>query len=96
MIIFMKNDISKAAEAFKRATEVDPTMGRAYVELGFAYRLQNELEKAKAAYQKAIELDPNDAGAHLRLGEVYQLLNMDDLAEEEFSKYQTITKTGEK
>jgi tetratricopeptide (TPR) repeat protein len=46
---------------FQRAVELDPTMARAYDNLGLCYYSQNQNERAMEFYKKAIELDRGSA-----------------------------------
>jgi tetratricopeptide (TPR) repeat protein len=50
---------SEAAKHFQQAITVDPTMGRAYDNLGLCYFYQNENELAVKNFDRAIELDRN-------------------------------------
>lgn len=84
----------QAIEAFDQALTVDPGLGAAYLEKGFAHRLLGNYENAKQAYQAALALNQNDAAAHLRLGEIYVLLNEPDAAEAEFAVYRSLTETS--
>jgi TolB-like protein/DNA-binding SARP family transcriptional activator/Tfp pilus assembly protein PilF len=47
----------------RRAVELDPELGEAAAELGFAYLYAGEREGAEAAFRRAIALDPNHAEA---------------------------------
>jgi tetratricopeptide (TPR) repeat protein len=59
------NDMKDAARYLQLATQVNPQMGDAYLQLGFALASPqiNDKEGAKKAFQKVIELDPNSENA---------------------------------
>jgi tetratricopeptide (TPR) repeat protein len=73
------HDYDKAIRHFERAIELDPTMARAYDNLGLCYFYQNQNEQAVENYRKAIELQK--ASAHpsawpnLNLAITLQFLN---------------------
>jgi tetratricopeptide (TPR) repeat protein len=56
-----------AEKAYKRAAELAPKDGRAYLGLGSVYAAQNEAEKAIAQFEKAVEVKPKYAEAHFNL-----------------------------
>ena len=56
-----------AEKAYKRAAELAPKDGRAYLGLGSVYAAQNEAEKAVAQFEKAVEVKPKYAEAHFNL-----------------------------
>jgi len=60
-------DIPKAKAAALKAIELDPTLARAYVNLG-GIKMGHEWDFAggEAEFKKALELDPNDTHAHER------------------------------
>ena len=59
------NDMKDAAHYLQKAIEINPTMGDAYLQLGFALASpqMNDKEGAKKAFQKVIELDPSSENA---------------------------------
>jgi tetratricopeptide (TPR) repeat protein len=56
-----------AERGYRRAIELAPKDGRAYVGLGTIYAAQNEAEKAVAQFEKAVEVKPKYAEAHFNL-----------------------------
>jgi len=56
----------------KKAIELDPHLGSAYLQLGILYSAQKQFSQAVAALQKAIELTPFPDEAHYRLAQVYR------------------------
>jgi len=61
-----------AGDLFKRATEVAPKMGDAWIGLGLAYNKLGRYDEAAAAIQKQIDLDPYNKRAHGDLGLVFK------------------------
>lgn len=55
----------------RRAIEIDPQLGGAYLTLGILYSQRKDYPDAISAFQKAIEITPFPAEAHYRLGQVY-------------------------
>ena len=86
--------LKQALEAFRRATEIDPSYGDAYTGLAQTYELLPEYTDTKRAQafpqaltaaRRAVQLTPNSADAHRVLG--FGLFYWDwktDLAEKEF------------
>jgi len=57
---FGQQDMSKAIEHYKKATELAPTYSTAFNILGYAYRQNADYASAEQAFKKYIELIPND------------------------------------
>lgn len=55
-----------AAEAARRALELDPGSASAHVALGSVLRNRNVWERSEAEYLRALELDPENAEAYLQ------------------------------
>jgi len=55
-----------------KAIELDPQLGRAYLQLGILYSEKKEFPQAVSAFQKAIEVTPFPDEAHYRLAQVYR------------------------
>jgi Flp pilus assembly protein TadD len=63
-----KHDAGKSIGHFRKATELYPGFGQAYLMLGLAYLQDQKLSESKTALERAIEIDPKSAGAYLALG----------------------------
>ena len=59
--------LADAEKGYRRAIELAPKDGRAYVGMGTIYATQNEAEKAIAQFEKAVEVKPKYAEAHFNL-----------------------------
>lgn len=57
---FAQQDMPKAIEHYRKATEIAPNYSPAYNILGYAYRQNAEYAKAERAFRKYIALIPND------------------------------------
>jgi tetratricopeptide (TPR) repeat protein len=57
---FGQQEMTRAIDHYKKATELAPNYSAAYNLLGYAYRQNVEYPKAEEAFQKYIELIPND------------------------------------
>jgi tetratricopeptide (TPR) repeat protein len=75
----------------KRAIEIDPQLGDAYLELGILYSQRKEYPEAISALQKAIEVTPLPAEAHYRLGQVYGRMGEAEKAGQEIALFKQIS-----
>jgi tetratricopeptide (TPR) repeat protein len=75
----------------KRAIEIDPQLGGAYLELGILYSQRKEYPEAISALQKAIEVTPLPAEAHYRLGQVYGRMGEAEKAGQEIALFKQIS-----
>jgi tetratricopeptide (TPR) repeat protein len=57
---FGQQEMDKAVEQYKKATEIAPNYSAAYNILGYAYRQQGDYANAEQAFRRYIELIPND------------------------------------
>ncbi len=77
---FRAGDFEGAIESFRRAIEVDPEYGPAYVSLGTAYMRLDRLSEAARTFRRAIDVDPDDASAYVGLGQTLKLQSAPDEA----------------
>jgi len=92
----------KTADRNKRVTEVesllqksvamDPTFGKAYLQLGIVYGEQKDSFKAIQALQKAVSVEPGLEEAHYRLGLAYAAIGEKQKADQEISTYKRLSK----
>jgi tetratricopeptide (TPR) repeat protein len=75
----------------KRAIQIDPQLGSAYLELGILYSQRKDYSDAISAFQKAIEITPFPAEAHYRLGQVYGHMGEADKARQEIELFKQIS-----
>jgi tetratricopeptide (TPR) repeat protein len=61
---------NEAADEYREATRLDPSLEDAYKNLGFLEWTEHHLESARAQLQRAVELAPDDSFAHYYLGRV--------------------------
>ncbi len=57
---FGQQDLPKAIERYRKATEINPTFSTAYNLMGYAYRQMGQFADAEKSFQRYIELIPND------------------------------------
>jgi len=70
-LAFSAGRYTEAAEAFKKAIEVDPSKSAAIVNLGSAMAQLNKPEEAIAQFQAALEIAPDNIAANFDLGMLY-------------------------
>jgi tetratricopeptide (TPR) repeat protein len=82
----------EAESLFKKAVELDPKFGEAYLQLGILYADRKRMDEAIGAYQKAIEATPDLAEAHYRLGQAYAHTGEKLKAQQELALYEQVVK----
>jgi tetratricopeptide (TPR) repeat protein len=75
----------------KRAAEIDPQLGGAYLELGILYSERKDYTEAISAFYKAVEITPLPAEAHYRLGQVYARMGEAEKAGKEIELFKQIS-----
>lgn len=76
-----------AVSAFERATELDPTMAKAYIREGVIWRLARNYNQSLTSFQAGIEADPNFPPAYREMAELYFYTGQYDKAKEAYQKY---------
>jgi len=64
-------DKQEVIEAYRKASEIDPTSAGALVNLGTVHFNAREWHEAERNYRRAVEVDPDYALAHFNLGNLY-------------------------
>jgi tetratricopeptide (TPR) repeat protein len=72
-----------------------PDFPEAHLELGGLYAARKQDQKAVDEYLEAIHQDPKSDTAHYRLGQVYRDMNKMELATQELSRYQELSRLHE-
>lgn len=75
----------------KRAIEMDPQLGPAYLELGISYSQRNDYPRAISSFRKAIESTSLPAEAHYRLAQVYEHTGAAEQARQEIELFKQIS-----
>jgi tetratricopeptide (TPR) repeat protein len=79
LVARQQHNVEVEIEEFRRATEIDPSLADAFVNLGAAYMEKRDYGAAIAPLKRALELSPDLAVAHQFLG--YALLAQGYVAE---------------
>ena len=77
----------------KKASDLDPRLDAACLQLGNLYFARGNFQEALVAYQKAIAENPAGSDAHYRLGLTYKRLGDEAKAGSEFNDYKQLDKT---
>lgn len=77
---FKRKELDQAIDCFKRASEADPKLYRAWAYLGMAYAQQGQLDPAIEAYRKCIDIAPDYHKAFNNVGELYRRKGLLDYA----------------
>ena len=64
-------NLDRAAEAYRRALEIDPYLVPALINLANLHYSRDEIAEAQALYERAITLDPEVFEAHFNLGNIF-------------------------
>ena len=80
-----RNNLDQAASLLGKATQHDPDLRIAFLDLGTVRMQQKVYPAAVKALERAIALDPKPTDAHYRLGRVYQAMGNRAGAEKEFA-----------
>jgi tetratricopeptide (TPR) repeat protein len=75
-----QHDIASAADAFRRATELDPTFVQAFYNLGDAQHYLTQYDAAIAAHSCVLALNPQHLYALIRRGDSYMHIKQYDAA----------------
>jgi tetratricopeptide (TPR) repeat protein len=85
-------DFALVESELKRAIELDPQLGSAYLQLGILYSAKKDAPAAVRAFQKAIELLPLPDEAHYRLAQIYRQTGELEKARQEKALYDQTSK----
>ena len=83
-------DLSRVETLLRRAVTLDPSLARAFFELGVLLSEQGRHKDAIEQLLSAIRLDPSDAQAHYRLAQAYRRTGQTALAEQELEIFQQL------
>ncbi len=88
-------DLPDAIQHFKKATQINPTFGDAYLGLGMSLLAQKNFADSVAPLQTAVKLQPENPAAHYGLATAYARTGRKEDAEREFALQQeTAARTG--
>jgi tetratricopeptide (TPR) repeat protein len=88
-------DLPEAIQHFKKAAQINPTFGDAYLGLGMSLLAQKNFADSVAPLQTAVKLQPENPAAHYGLATAYARTGRKEDAEREFALQQeTAARTG--
>jgi Flp pilus assembly protein TadD len=67
---FVKGEIDRASECYRRALDTDPTLSIAWNGLSMALAKRGDLDDAVEAARKLVELEPEDPLSHTNLSRI--------------------------
>jgi tetratricopeptide (TPR) repeat protein len=79
-------DLAKAEEAYRKATEIDPSELSHQRGLGQTLLSEEKYPEALKVYQRLADLMPDDSDVYLRIAQIYRELHQLDKAEETLTK----------
>ncbi len=88
-------DASTAAQVealLHKSLRLDPSLAKAYFQLGVLYSENNDLPQAISSYEKAVQVDPQLAEAHYRLAQAYAASGQGEKSHKEIVLYKDKTK----
>lgn len=83
-------DLQQIEMLLKSATDLDPNLAEAHLQLGNFYSDQKNYARAVPEYLSAIEHKSDLAEAHYRLGQAYVHVGEKDRAQQQFDEYQKL------
>ena len=78
--LLMRDEITEAADHFKKSSEINPGFAAAHLNLALVLERQGKLEQAIKHYVKALQIKPNNTDAHNNLGNIWYRLGRTDKA----------------
>jgi tetratricopeptide (TPR) repeat protein len=81
-------DLPEAIQHFKKATQINPTFGDAYLGLGMSLLAQKNFADSVAPLQTAVKLQPENPAAHYGLATAYARTGRKEDADREFALQQ--------
>jgi tetratricopeptide (TPR) repeat protein len=83
---FGQQELDKAVEHYRKATEIAPSYSPAYNVLGYAYRQQDDYPSAEQAFKKYIDLIPSDPNPYDSYAELLLKMGRFDEAQAQYRK----------
>src|SRR5690349_25132091 len=88
-------EFEQAERFLRRASQLDPSMGEAFLQLGLLYNARVKPQEALQAFQAAVKATPESSGAHYQLSLAYRRAGRTSDAENEMRTYNELRKTEE-
>ena len=77
---------SRALEAFRAVTRLDPRHRQAWSAIGFLLAARDEFQPAIEAFEHAVTLEPADAASHFNIASLLQRMGRHDAAIPRFER----------
>jgi tetratricopeptide (TPR) repeat protein len=90
-----KAAFERSQSLLEKSVKLRPDFPAAHLELGGLYAAQKQDQKAVDEYLEVIRQDPKSEIAHYRLGQLYRGMNKLDLATQELTRYQELSRLHE-
>lgn len=88
-------EFEQAERFLRRASQLDPSMGEAYVQLGLLYNARDKQQEALQAFEAAVKAAPELGSAHYQLSLAYRRAGKRSDAERELRRYEELRKSEE-
>ncbi len=89
---YLAGSYQEAAELYRRAVQLDPTLAAAWLNLGNSLYFLGRYQESLEAYEAALRIDPNNASAWQGKGQALLAQNRTEEAQEAFSRAETLVK----
>ena len=83
-------DLRRVESLLRRAAALDPTLTKAFLQLGILLSDQQRYTEAIHELRRATRLDPDEPQAHYRLAQAYQRTGQHTLAASEFEIFERL------
>ena len=81
-----ENKLDDAIAEYRKAIELEPTLGVAHAELALVLALKNDWDAAEASLEKAFAVEPNNPGIFVVAGSIHGLKGERDKAIEDYER----------
>ena len=86
-------EFERAERFLRRALQLDPSMGEAYVQLGLLYNARGRPQEAFQAFEGAVKAAPELGAAHYQLSLAYRRAGKPSEADRELRRYEELRKS---
>jgi serine/threonine protein kinase/Tfp pilus assembly protein PilF len=83
----VKDSLTKAEQAFRKASDLNPHFIFNHYRLAHVYRLLNQYNRAISILKQILKINPSEESAHYNLGLNYQLLGNNKSSQQHYRRY---------